>query len=190
MNENATVDICLFHNDTCPDGYYFEWFGPQIHEDSSLKSLSGKAICRKCHPRCKKCTGYGFHELICQECTNFKKGEQCEDECTLDHYPDIATHVCIQCDPECRGCTGPGPENCVICQNFRLYDDAWIDPNNTFRSVKSLKFQRYTHKGILGVYLSVRLSFPTEYSRKVPNHTVPIKWKVFLSWQPKALPTL
>ncbi|KAH1010683.1 hypothetical protein HUJ05_004940 [Dendroctonus ponderosae] len=133
MNENATVDVCLHQNDTCPDGYYFEYVAPQVQEESSLKSLS--AICRKCHPRCKKCTGYGFHELICQECTNFKKGEQCEDECTLDHYPDIATHVCIACDPECRGCTGPGPENCMVCHNFKLYEDGWIDSNNSFRCV-------------------------------------------------------
>ncbi|KAL1517887.1 hypothetical protein ABEB36_001592 [Hypothenemus hampei] len=137
MNENATVDVCLHQNDTCPHGYYFEWVGPQVQEESSLRSLSGKAICRKCHPRCKRCTGYGFHELICQECTKFKKGEQCEDECTLDYYPDIATHVCIACDPECRGCTGPGPESCVICQNFKLYDDGWIDPNNTFKCVST-----------------------------------------------------
>ncbi|XP_050308574.1 epidermal growth factor receptor isoform X2 [Anthonomus grandis grandis] len=135
MNENATVDECLHQNDSCPDGYYFEWVGPQVQEESSLRSLTGKAICRKCHPRCKKCTGYGFHELICQECTNFKKGEQCEDECTMDHYPDIATHVCMACDLECRGCSGPGPENCNICQNFKLYDDGWIDPNNTFKCV-------------------------------------------------------
>ncbi|XP_066256527.1 epidermal growth factor receptor isoform X2 [Euwallacea similis] len=135
MNENVTVDVCLHQNETCPDGYFFEWVGPQVQEESSLKTLSGKAICRKCHPRCKKCTGYGFHEFICQECTNFKKGEQCEDECTTDHYPDIATHVCIACDSECRGCNGPGPENCVICQNFKLYDEGWIDPNNTFKCV-------------------------------------------------------
>ncbi|KAB0796598.1 hypothetical protein PPYR_10659 [Photinus pyralis] len=53
--------------------------GPQ--EQEKLKPLAGKAICRKCHPRCKKCTGYGFHELVCQLCTSYKKGEQCEDEC-------------------------------------------------------------------------------------------------------------
>lgn len=42
---------CLNKNDSCPDGYYFEYVGPQMHEDVNLKLLSGKAICRKCHPR-------------------------------------------------------------------------------------------------------------------------------------------
>ncbi|XP_060519408.1 epidermal growth factor receptor isoform X2 [Cylas formicarius] len=137
MNENATVDVCLHKNDSCPDGYYVEYVGPQIQEESFLRLLSGKAICRKCHPRCKKCSGYGFHELICQECTNFKKGEQCEDECAMDHYPDFATHICMACDAECRGCTGPGPENCITCQNYKLYDDGWLDPNNTFTCVST-----------------------------------------------------
>ncbi|KAK3921300.1 Epidermal growth factor receptor [Frankliniella fusca] len=55
-------------------------------EQGPLRPLAGKAICRKCHPRCKKCTGYGFHEQVCQECTKFKRGEQCEDECLQDHF--------------------------------------------------------------------------------------------------------
>ena len=46
----------------CPDGYYYEWVGPQ--EQGPLKPLAGKAVCRKCHPRCKKCNGYGFHEQV------------------------------------------------------------------------------------------------------------------------------
>lgn len=137
MNENATVDVCLHINDPCPEGYFVEWVGPQVQEESHLKSMTGKAICRKCHPRCKRCNGYGFHVNVCQECTNFKKGELCEDECMTDYYPDIATHVCIACNPECRGCKGPGPDNCIGCQNYRLYDDGYIDPNNTFRCVSS-----------------------------------------------------
>ncbi len=48
--------------ETCPDGYYYEWVGPQ--EQGPLKPLAGKAVCRKCHPRCKRCNGYGFHEQV------------------------------------------------------------------------------------------------------------------------------
>ncbi|KAJ8970168.1 hypothetical protein NQ317_000777 [Molorchus minor] len=138
MNENATVDVCLHKHESCPDGYYFEYVSPQIQDESFLKVLSGKAICRKCHPRCKKCTGYGFHELICQECMNYKKGEQCEDECTLDYYPDVETNECIACDPECRGCKGPGPNNCISCQNYKVFNGS--DPNDnssSFRCVAS-----------------------------------------------------
>jgi hypothetical protein len=36
--------------------------GPQ--EQGPLKPLAGKAVCRKCHPRCKRCNGYGFHEQV------------------------------------------------------------------------------------------------------------------------------
>ena len=46
----------------CPVGYYYEWVGPQ--EQGPLKPLAGKSICRKCHPRCKQCTAYGFHEQV------------------------------------------------------------------------------------------------------------------------------
>ncbi|XP_076263904.1 epidermal growth factor receptor isoform X1 [Rhynchophorus ferrugineus] len=145
MNENATVDVCLHINDPCPDGYFVEWVGPQVQEESQLRSMAGKAICRKCHPRCKKCNGYGFHVNVCQECTHFKNGELCEDECTTDFYPDIATHVCIACHPECKGCRGPGPENCNACQNYKLYSDGYIDPNNTFRCVSTCP-PEYPHR--------------------------------------------
>ncbi len=53
---------CLKKTESCPDGYYYEWVGPQ--EQGPLKPLAGKSICRKCHPRCKKCTAYGFHEQV------------------------------------------------------------------------------------------------------------------------------
>ncbi|KAJ8922134.1 hypothetical protein NQ315_004068 [Exocentrus adspersus] len=136
MNENATVDGCLHKNESCPDGYYFEYVGPHQDQESFLRSLSGKAICRKCHPRCKRCNGYGFHILICQECTNYKKGEQCEDECTMDYYPDSSTKECVKCDDECRGCTGPSPEDCSSCQNFKVFTSGNIHPNNShFRCV-------------------------------------------------------
>ncbi|KAK5642470.1 hypothetical protein RI129_008637 [Pyrocoelia pectoralis] len=134
MNENATVNICLHKNESCPDGYFYEWIGrPQ--EQEKLKPLAGKAICRKCHPRCKKCTGYGFHELVCQLCTNYKKGEQCEDECPAEYYPDDNNQECLKCDEQCRGCTGPGPRNCLQCEHFKLYDDDPPTPNSTFQCI-------------------------------------------------------
>lgn len=86
--------------------------------------------------RCKRCTGYGFHVLICQECMNYKKGEQCEDECALDYYPEENTNECIKCDAECRGCKGSGPENCITCQNYKLYGNSSTGTNNaSFRCV-------------------------------------------------------
>lgn len=134
MNDNATTaDVCLHANETCPDGYFLEYTSVGISNRGSLNSNGPQAICRKCHPRCKKCTGYGFHSIICTECKKFIKGEQCEDECSTDHYPDVTTHECHACHEECRGCTGPGPENCIGCHNFKLFDEGWIDPNNTFK---------------------------------------------------------
>ncbi|XP_025829040.1 epidermal growth factor receptor-like [Agrilus planipennis] len=143
MNENATVDVCLHKNDPCPTGYFFEWVRPQ--EQEFLRPLSGKAICRKCHPRCKKCTGYGFHELVCQECTNYKKGEQCEDECLSDYYADDTTQNCLPCHQECRGCKGPGPENCLACYNLKIYPDGNPSLNASFICTPNCSSE-YPHK--------------------------------------------
>lgn len=100
-------------------------------EQGILKPLAGKAICRKCHPRCKRCTNYGFHEQVCQECAGYKRGEQCEDDCSADHYADEIQRECFPCHNECRGCYGSGPDNCVQCRNFKLYEG---DPNNNSTS--------------------------------------------------------
>lgn len=121
-NVHAIVTLqerCLRKNESCPDGYYYEWVGPQ--EQGELKPLAGKAVCRKCHPRCRICSGYGFHEQVCQQCMQYKRGEQCEDECPQDHYADDATQECVQCHYECRGCHGPGPSNCDACRNYKIY---------------------------------------------------------------------
>lgn len=119
INGDVTVERCLQRNESCPDGYYYEWVGPQ--EQGPLKPLAGKAICRKCHPRCRKCTGYGFHEQVCQECSAYKRGEQCEDECPQDHYADESTQECVPCAVECRGCYGPDNNHCINCRNFKIY---------------------------------------------------------------------
>lgn len=100
------------------DGYFYEWVIPQ--EQGILKPLAGKAICRKCHPRCKSCTGYGFHEQVCQKCSMYKRGEQCEDECPNDHYVDDK-NFCLPCHEECLGCTGPGVDNCLQCRQLKIY---------------------------------------------------------------------
>lgn len=133
MDEDTTS--CLHKNASCPDGYYFEYLGPQERE--SLKPMVGKAICRKCHPRCKLCNGYGFHQLVCQKCTHYKKGEQCEDECPYNDFPDDELQECKACDSECRGCTGPGPGNCLSCENFRVFDDGDPVLNGSFQCVAS-----------------------------------------------------
>ncbi|KAF5302681.1 hypothetical protein FQA39_LY10177 [Lamprigera yunnana] len=144
MNENATVNVCLHKNESCPDGYFYEWIGrPQ--EQESLKPLAGKAICRKCHPRCKKCTGYGFHELVCQQCTKYKKEEQCEDECPSDYYPDDQNQECKKCHEQCRGCTGPGSESCHYCEHYKLYDDDPPTLNSTFQCIANCP-QDFPHK--------------------------------------------
>ncbi|KAL0280246.1 UNVERIFIED_CONTAM: hypothetical protein PYX00_001596 [Menopon gallinae] len=121
INGDVTVESCLSKDEPCPTGYYNEWVGPQ--DQGPLKPLAEKAICRKCHPRCKKCTGYGIHVKVCQECTNYKKGEQCEDECPQDYYADEATQECLPCSSECKGCYGPEPSHCFTCRNFKLYLD-------------------------------------------------------------------
>lgn len=100
-------------------GYYYEWVSPQ--EQGRLKLLAGKAVCKKCHAKCKKCTGYGFHEQVCQECMKYKRGEQCEDECPVDHFTDTETQLCIPCYSECRGCSGPGSNHCHKCRNYKIY---------------------------------------------------------------------
>ncbi|XP_021924577.1 epidermal growth factor receptor isoform X4 [Zootermopsis nevadensis] len=129
INGDVNVESCLRKNESCPDGYYYEWVGPQ--EQGELKPLAGKAVCRKCHPRCRICTGYGFHEQVCQECMQYKRGEQCEDECPQDHYAEEATQECVQCHYECRGCRGPGPSNCDTCRNFKIYLGGGKGDNST-----------------------------------------------------------
>lgn len=106
-------------DEECPIGYYKEYAGPQ--ENGALKTLSGKILCRKCHPRCKKCTGYSFHEPLCQECVNYKRDSTCEDECPHNFYADNFTQSCIPCSVECDGCNGPDSTHCLKCRNLKVY---------------------------------------------------------------------
>ncbi|CAH1179272.1 unnamed protein product [Phaedon cochleariae] len=144
MNDSGKY-VCLRGNESCPEGYYYDYISIHNQEKSDYK-LNVNAICRKCHPRCKICSGYGFHESSCQVCTHFKKGEQCEDECTPDYYPEVKTNECIACDSECRGCTGSGPENCLVCQNFKIFEDGYADPNSTSFICVSSCPEEFPHK--------------------------------------------
>ncbi|XP_034936586.1 epidermal growth factor receptor isoform X2 [Chelonus insularis] len=122
---------CLQKREPCPEGYYYEWVSPQ--EQGSLKPLAGKAVCRKCHARCKKCTGYGVHEQVCQQCVKYKRDEHCEDECPADHYVEVESQLCIPCSSECRSCYGPGSNQCHKCRNFKLYLESTPPYDNTTR---------------------------------------------------------
>lgn len=113
------VEQCLKADESCPEGFYHEYFGPQ--EEGALKSLTGKSVCRKCHQRCKNCTSYSIHVSVC-ECLHYSSGEQCEDRCQRDHFPDEANRRCLRCHDECRGCSGPTAAHCINCRNFRIYD--------------------------------------------------------------------
>lgn len=106
-------------NESCPDSYYAEWQGP--FELGLLQPLSGKMICRRCHPRCKKCTGYGFHVPVCQECVHYKRGDACEEECPPNFYADNTTHECLPCSSECIECYGPDSTHCRSCRNLKVY---------------------------------------------------------------------
>ncbi|XP_014366513.2 epidermal growth factor receptor isoform X1 [Papilio machaon] len=130
ISVEATVESCLKENEPCPDGYYNEWVG-------NVKLLEGKVkvVCRKCHPLCIKCTGFGIHEQVCQVCNGFKRGDQCEDECPADHFTDKVNRLCTPCHHECRGCTGPLSTDCVKCQNLKIFipgETNAVHPNQAF----------------------------------------------------------
>ncbi|CAG0915353.1 unnamed protein product [Notodromas monacha] len=119
---NVTVVNCLPEEAPCPAGYFSEYVGEK-EENKALKPMSGKYVCRKCHERCKQCTGYGFHVSVCSECTYVRKGEQCEVECPLDFFEDKPRKECVPCHSECRMCHGPLASDCSSCLHYRLYQD-------------------------------------------------------------------
>uniref|UniRef100_A0A182RPP5 Epidermal growth factor receptor n=1 Tax=Anopheles funestus TaxID=62324 RepID=A0A182RPP5_ANOFN len=156
IGSDATIERCLMKDESCPDGYYSDYV---LQEEGPLKQLSGKAVCRKCHPRCKKCTGYGFHEQFCQECTGYKKGEQCEDECPQDYHANEETRVCVPCHQECRGCHGIGADQCDECRNLKLFEGDPYDNSTAFTCVSncpaSHPYKRFPQEaGKLGPYCS------------------------------------
>ncbi|KAK0178377.1 hypothetical protein PV328_002328 [Microctonus aethiopoides] len=120
---------CLQKREPCPEGHYYEWVSPQ--EQGALKPLAGKGVCRKCHPKCKKCTGYGDHDAVCQQCQKLKSGEHCLDECPPDHFVEVDTQICQPCFSECLSCNGPASNQCYKCRNFKLYLDGEPGDNST-----------------------------------------------------------
>ncbi|XP_062547794.1 epidermal growth factor receptor isoform X1 [Armigeres subalbatus] len=153
MRSDGSVERCLMKDEACPDGYYSE----RVEQDEGpLKHLSGKSVCRKCHPRCKKCTQYGFHEQVCQECASYKRGEQCEDECPIDHFVNEETRECLPCHSECRGCRGFGEDQCLECRNLKLYEGDPLDNSTVFNCTATCPSSHpYKH-------------FPTETSKIGP----------------------
>ena len=135
IDADEEVVRCLQEDEPCPDGYFYEWVVPAVQ--GKLKPLDGKTICRPCHPLCKRCTGYGFHKDVCQECTNFEQAEQCTSECSADHYSANLSPLssqnpqCLPCDSECKGCRGPTASQCNSCVNFKHFHDGANSYDNT-----------------------------------------------------------
>lgn len=134
ISADATVASCLEEHEPCPDGYYNEWVG-------NVKQLEGKVkvVCRRCHPLCMKCTGFGIDERVCQVCNGFKRGDQCEDECPADHFTNDDNRTCTPCHSECKGCTGPTSTECIKCQNLKIFlnDSNFIDNTTIFNCTDS-----------------------------------------------------
>lgn len=118
LSDEGTIGNCLEENEPCPDGYFNEWVG-------NIKELGERVtvVCRKCHPLCVKCSGFGIHKQVCTVCNGFKRGDQCVDECPPDHFIDTDAKACSPCYHECRGCTGPTSTDCLKCQNLKVFLD-------------------------------------------------------------------
>ncbi|CAG0882099.1 unnamed protein product [Cyprideis torosa] len=111
---------CLKERDPCPDGFFSEYVSR--NEKGMLLPLANKFVCRHCHPRCKKCTAWGFHISVCQECAHYRTNEHCSERCPADHYANEEARQCFPCAEECAGgCRGPLPADCNSCRNYRIY---------------------------------------------------------------------
>lgn len=158
---------CLKKEAPCPDGHYYDVIFPKeptiIH---GMNGLAGEATCRRCHPRCKLCTSYGFHEQACQKCAGYKRGEQCEDECPTDHYVDVERSECFPCHSECRGCTGPGPQHCVQCRTLKIFtgDDVAANAAALAAATNSLDGMSM---GNMTVAFNCTASCPEDYPFKI-----------------------
>lgn len=120
------VGHCIKSEEACPEGYYQEYVGPQ--PEGPLKSSSGKPVCKKCHSRCKSCTGFGTHKLVC-ECAKFTADNNCEENCPRDYFADESSRHCLKCSSECNGCFGPTEADCISCKVYRIYyDDGESNP--------------------------------------------------------------
>ena len=133
INNKTTIDKCLAENEACPDGFYLEVISRHSAEkDLNNLKLEGKAACKKCHPLCKKCTGFGFHKEVCDVCMNYIQNDQCVQKCSDGHYVNKANNTCLPCHSECRDCYGPTSNNCNACKNFKLYKNQYdVGQNGT-----------------------------------------------------------
>ena len=89
IDANFNVDKCLPAKQDCPDGFYLDWVSRQAASSNEMLDnleMEGKAICRPCHPLCKRCTAYGFHKEVCLECHSLQQQDQCTEECSANHY--------------------------------------------------------------------------------------------------------
>ncbi|KAG9508422.1 Epidermal growth factor receptor, partial [Fragariocoptes setiger] len=130
-NDSNAIKMCLRADEPCPSGYFLDYAGPD--------EKSSRSICRKCHHRCKNCSAMGFHVSVC-ECARYSAGEQCEDQCSRDHYADEANKRCIGCHPACNSCIGPADTDCLACRLFKVHVDLESnDANSTI--VHSEKFK-------------------------------------------------
>ncbi|KAE9544778.1 hypothetical protein AGLY_000320 [Aphis glycines] len=137
LNADASVERCLHKNETCPNGYYYEWVGPLEQGGAALRALAGKAVCRKCHPRCLRCTGFGFHDQVCQRCAGYKRGDHCADDCPIEYYATTnklpngeIERECMPCDILCRGCYGPHASQCQACRHFKIFEPSGNPSDN------------------------------------------------------------
>lgn len=119
---NATiVASCLKPDEPCPAGYYQE-YGAEVEDGHFMRALKGKPVCKKCHHKCKSCTGYGTHKDVC-ECSGYMANDQCEESCPRDFYADNVSRKCLRCSRECNGCFGPTEADCLNCRVYRIYYD-------------------------------------------------------------------
>lgn len=108
--------------------------------------MYGKMLCRKCHPRCERCSGYGFHTHVCHKCVGYRNNDVCEDECPQDHYADEEKRECSPCNKECRGCNGPTTGDCTECRHFQIFTDGMPSRNSTNFNCSQECTADYPHK--------------------------------------------
>lgn len=121
VEQNLFQAHCIGQDEPCPDGFYQEYLGR--HVEGLFNSSYGKPVCRKCHHRCTSCTAMGTHISVC-ECAKYEAGEQCEDYCPRDYFPDEQRRHCVKCSPECNGCFGPTEADCINCRVYRIYHNS------------------------------------------------------------------
>lgn len=121
MANSTVIASCLKADEPCPMGYYQE-YGAEVEEGHHMKAFERRPVCKKCHQKCKSCTGYGTHKDVC-ECAGYMANDQCEDTCPRDFYADRASRRCLRCSRECNGCYGPSEADCLNCRVYRIYYD-------------------------------------------------------------------